>query len=136
MCCGLQQSWLGILPMYSTGLASAACFPIGLGGTGSSWGHWFGGRERAKVMHGVLTRLGLGEAQLFVSGLWGVTWSVMSPSYLVISRATWLWGLGQPLHPCAGCLYALLGTESESTSSAHRSQIPEIDAGRPLDLTA
>lgn len=57
--------------MYSTDLAFAACFPIGLGETGSSWGHWFGGRERAKVMHGVLPRLGLGEAQLFVSGLWG-----------------------------------------------------------------
>lgn len=84
---------------------------------------------------GVSAGLGLGEAaQLFVSGLWGLlTWSVMSYSYLVMSRAIWLWGLGQRLHPYAGCPcpnpYALLGTESESTS-AHSAQITEIDAGK------
>lgn len=92
-------------------------------------------------MPGMLSGLGLGGgAQLFVLACGVVTWSVMSPSYLVTSRPMWLWGLGQLLHPCAGCLcpnpYALLGTESESTSSALSAQITEIDAGRPLDSTA
>lgn len=123
MCRGLQQSWLGILPMYSTGLTSAACFPIGLGETGSSWGHWFGGRERAKVMHGVLvTKAGIGRSSALC--FWSVGLAHGLSCHLVIWSYLELCG-----YPCAGCLcpspYALLGTESESTSSAHRSQIPD-----------
>ena len=138
LCRGLQQSRLGILLMNTIGLTSAACSPIGLRETRFFLGGFCGLEERK--CDGCVTRARIGRRSSVVC-FWPVRvviWSVMSYSYLVTSRAMWLWGCGQPLHPYASCPcpnpYALLANELESTSSAHSAQITEIDVGKASGL--